>query len=81
MPKISLKQNTQVRTRNDYTKVDTEFTVMVDGRELPSMSVIGSALEKAIEVFEAEVKKSYEVVPVRVDTPVAEPYGAKTTTA
>ena len=74
MPRTGMKHNGQLETRNAYTKVDVEFTVSVDGKELPAMGVVGEALEKAIELFSAEIKKSYEVVPVRVDTPMAEPY-------
>jgi hypothetical protein len=77
MPKIGLKSNTELQTRNAYTKVGCEISVIVDGKELPSMGVVGEALEKAIELFQNEIKKSYEVVPVRVDTPMAEPYVAK----
>lgn len=74
MPRVGLKHSGQTETRNAYTKVDTEFSVSIDGKELPNMGVVGEALEKCIELFNAEIKKSYEVVPARVDTPMAEPY-------
>ena len=74
MPRTGMKHSGQLETRNAYTKVDVEFTVSVDGKELPAMGVIGEALEKATTLFQAEIKKSYEVVPPRVDTPIATPY-------
>lgn len=76
MPRTGMKHSGQLETRNAYTKVDVEFTVSVDGKELPAMGVVGEALEKAIELFNAEIKQSYQVVPVRIDTPVATPYAS-----
>ena len=78
MPRVALKHSAPMETRNAYTKVDCEITVTVDGKELPSMSVIGEALEEVVELFSNKVKESYKVPP-RVNTPVAQPYAAKQT--
>jgi ribosomal protein L23 len=37
------------------------------------MAIVGEALQKAREMIEEAVKKSYEVVPERVDTPMVAP--------
>jgi len=76
MPTTGLRQEFELNTRNDYTKVTAEVGLKVDGRELPSMEVLGSALEEAIELIKLRVKESYKVPP-RVATPIAEPYAAK----
>jgi hypothetical protein len=61
-----------METRNKYTKVQCELGLTIDGRELPSMAIVGEALEKAIELIEAAVAESYKVVPPRaVDAPTA----------
>lgn len=78
MPRVGLTHEAPMETRNSFTKVDVKFAVSVDGKELPNMSVLGEALEEATKVFQATVKKSYEVVPVRVDTAVATPYAPAT---
>jgi hypothetical protein len=77
MPKTGLTYDAQVETRNSFTKVDTKFQMIVDGKELPSMAVLAEALEAAIELFQTKIKDSYKVVPARVETPIAEPYAAK----
>jgi hypothetical protein len=79
MPKIGLTHSGQLETRNAYTKVECEINVKVDGRELPSMEVIGAALEEANTVFQQHIKDSYKV-PARVDTELAQVYAAKPTT-
>jgi hypothetical protein len=38
----------------------------VDGKELPTMAVLGAALEEAIELIQKKVTESYKVVPERV---------------
>jgi hypothetical protein len=65
MPKMSLNETFEMETRNKYTKVECVLAISINGRELPNMSVVGEALEKAIELIEDAVKKSYEVVPPR----------------
>jgi len=75
MPKVGLTHEAPMETRNSYTKVDLRLTVSVDGKELPSMAVLGEALESALLVFQAAVKESYKVPP-RVGTPIAQPYSA-----
>jgi hypothetical protein len=66
MPRIKLNNEFQLETRNQYTKVDCEMTIMVDGRELPSMAVLGKTFETAIELVQAQIKESYQAVPERV---------------
>jgi len=65
MPKMNLREEFEMETRNKYTKVNCALSISLDGRELPNMSVVGEALEKAGEMIEAAVKQSYEVVPPR----------------
>jgi hypothetical protein len=65
MPKIGMRESFEMETRNKYTKVECELAISVNGRELPSAAVLGSALEEAIKIVEARVKESYEVVPPR----------------
>lgn len=77
MPATQMSQDFELETRNRYTKVNTELTIKVDGRELPNMAVLGSVLEECIELIRTKIRQSYEVVPPRVDTPIAEPYGKK----
>lgn len=66
MPKIGLRETFELTTRNQYTKVSCEVGVTLDGRELPSMSVVGAALEDAIKLIQDKVTESYKVVPERV---------------
>ena len=66
MPKSTLKQEFPMHTRNDFTNVDCEISISIDGRELPSLSVLGDALEAARELIQAKVTESYKVVPARV---------------
>src|SRR5215831_175126 len=65
MPKIGLRETFELETRNKYTKVNCEIGLSVDGRELPSMAVLGEALQLAVALIEGKVKESYEVVPPR----------------
>jgi hypothetical protein len=55
-----------METRSKYTKVSCEVGLSVDGRELPSMEVLGKALEEATELIQQRVTESYQVVPARV---------------
>jgi hypothetical protein len=72
MPEVGLRQKVELETRNRYTKVDCEFGMKLNGRELPNMAVLGEALEKAAEMIQEHIKQSYEVVPERDNTtPVA----------
>lgn len=66
MPKSALKQEFTLRTRNDYTNVECEFSISVDGKELPSLEVLGSALEAARELIQTKVTESYKAIPVRI---------------
>jgi len=65
LPKMGLRESFEMETRNKYTKVNCELSISIDGRELPSMAVVGEALEQAGKMIEDAVKKSYEVVPPR----------------
>ena len=48
MPKSALKQSFDLTTRNAFTKVQCEIGMTVDGRELPSLEILGKAFEDAI---------------------------------
>jgi hypothetical protein len=76
MPTTGLRQEFDLSTRNEYTKVKAEVGFKVEGRELPNMDVLGAALEAAIELIKNSIRESYKVPP-RVDTPMAEPYANK----
>lgn len=65
MPKIVLRESFEMETRNKYTKVNCELAMSVDGRELPTMAVIGAAVEEAIQLIESRVKEAYVEVPPR----------------
>jgi hypothetical protein len=60
-----LRTKFELQTRDRYTKVEAELGLKVIGKELPNMAVLGMALEKAVEVFEAIVAESYKAVPPR----------------
>jgi hypothetical protein len=77
MPSTGLRQQFRMNTRNQFTHVDAEVGLKVEGKELPNMAVLGDALEKAIELIQKAVTDSYKVVPPRVDTPMAEPYASR----
>lgn len=66
MPKIGIRNEFDLKTRNEYTKVNCEIGMTVDGRELPTMAILGDALEKAIESIQQRITESYKVVPERV---------------
>jgi hypothetical protein len=66
MPKTGLRQTFDLTTRNAYTKCSCEVGLTVDGKELPTMAVLGAALEEAIELIQKKVTESYKVVPERV---------------
>jgi hypothetical protein len=65
MPKNSVKMAFELKTRNDYTKVEAEIGMTVTGNEIPSMTVLGEALELGLQVIQQRVTESYQV-PVRV---------------
>jgi hypothetical protein len=67
MPKSALKQSFDLTTRNAFTKVQCEIGMTVDGRELPSLEILGKAFEAAIIHMQGEVTKAYEVVPERIE--------------
>lgn len=66
MPKTTITQETKLTTRNSITMVDAVFSLTVDGRELPTMTILGSSLEEAIAAVQAKITESYTVVPARV---------------
>ena len=65
MAKTRLGQQFELQTRDRYTKVDCDISLSVDGRELPNMAVLGTALEEAVELIRNHVIDSYKVVPER----------------
>lgn len=69
MPNIQMEQEFDLETRNSFTKVQARMVFSVNGRELPNMSVLGGAVEKAIEVIKKDIADSYKI-PERVATPV-----------
>lgn len=69
MAVVGLREKFELETRNKYTKVECEIGMKVDGKELPTMAVLGAALEEAIELIQLRISESYEVVPPRVNEP------------
>lgn len=63
---MGARQEFPLQTRNNYTKVECEVGIKVNGQELPSMEIIGGALEKMIKVLQEHVTEAYAVVPERV---------------
>jgi hypothetical protein len=55
-----------LKTRNEYTNVDAEIGFSVDGKELPTLGVLGAALEEAVALIQQKVAESYAVVPARI---------------
>jgi len=80
MPRTGLRHTFKMTTRSKFTDVEAEIGITVDGKELPNMAVIGDALEAAVELVQKKVTESYQVVPPRADTPIAEPYAPKEVT-
>jgi hypothetical protein len=66
MAKIGLRQHFDMETRNKYTKIDCEVGMNIDGKELPSMAVLGAALEEATALIQLRVAESYKEIPARV---------------
>lgn len=66
MPKLKIGEEFKLQTRDRFTTVDCELNIMVDGKELPNMGVVGEALEKAITVIQESIAQSYVKVPERV---------------
>jgi len=69
MPRSGLRHEFELSTRNAYTKVKCELNLILDGRELPNMAVLGEALEDAVKLVQNRVTESYKVVPERVASP------------
>jgi len=70
MPKNAFKMAFELQTRNQYTKVNCEIGMTVDGRELPSMAILGDAMEEAIKLIQDKITESYKTVPARAPTNV-----------
>jgi hypothetical protein len=66
MPKTTVTLETQLGTRNEFTKIDSVITIQVDGRELPTAATLGSALEAAKELIQKVITESYVKIPERV---------------
>src|SRR5262245_3475031 len=69
MPKTGIRLVFDMETRDKYKKVDCEIGLTVEGRELPNASVLGEAMEAAVEMIRTRVRQSYEVVPPRPEVP------------
>lgn len=65
MPKVNLREEFDMTTRDKYTKVGCAIGMTVDGKELPNMAVLGNALEEAIKLIQERITESYKVVPPR----------------
>ena len=63
--KNAVKLSFELSTRNEFTKVDCEIGMTVEGKELPTLGVLGSALEDAKALIQKRVTESYVTVPVR----------------
>jgi len=68
MPVNGIRQEFELTTRSQYSKVDCEIGLKVVGKELPNLAVLGDALEKAVEVIQRIVTESYAKVPERVSS-------------
>lgn len=66
MPKNRIVQETQIETRNSFSKVDTILVLEMNGKELPTLAIMGAALEEAVTLIQTRIKESYAVVPPRV---------------
>lgn len=53
-------------TRNELTSVECVIAIEVEGREVPSLEVVGKAVDAAIANVRASIKESYSEVPARV---------------
>jgi hypothetical protein len=67
MPKNAIRQEFELSTRGAYTKVECDISLSVNGRELPSLAVLGKALEDAVSLIQTVVSDSYKKVPERVE--------------
>lgn len=66
MPKLGMHETFDMQTRDRYTKVECELSITVDGKELPTLGVVGEAIELCVTLVQEHVKRSYEAVPERV---------------
>lgn len=66
MPKTTITQETRLSTRNNFTHVDAVVSLTVDGREIPTMAVLGLSLEEAVAKIQDAITESYKAVPARV---------------
>lgn len=65
MPKSGLRQEFELSTRSQYTKVDCEMSLSVNGKELPNLEVLGRVFEECLALVQTRVTESYKVVPER----------------
>lgn len=63
MPQTKISEKFELSTRNEFTKVDCEVHIVMDGKELPSLPVLGAALEGMLETLKVVVKESFKVPP------------------
>lgn len=64
--KNSITQELELTTRNTYSKVAAELTLKIDGKEVPSLGVLGEALELAVQIIQEKITQSYKAIPERV---------------
>lgn len=68
MAKTAVRHEGEITTRDKHNKVVFQMGMTVEGRELPSASVLGAALEEAVELVQQRVTESYQVPPRVADT-------------
>lgn len=65
MPKIGMREEFDLPTRDRFTTVQCELGIRIEGKELPNLDVVGGAMEKALEVVRMHIAESYLKVPER----------------
>lgn len=68
MAKTAVRHEGEITTRDRYQKVQLQMGMTVEGKELPSASVLGAALEEAVELVQQRVTESYQVPPRVADS-------------
>ena len=66
MPQTTIRQELELPTRNQYTRINAEISLKIDGREIPNMAVLGEALDAAVVLVSEKIQQSYQTVPARV---------------
>lgn len=66
MPKNAVKLAFELKTRGDHVRCDCEIGMTVDGKELPTLAILGAALEEARDLIQQRVTESFQAVPIRM---------------